>query len=150
MNLGRGWQRIATASSSSDLSHYLQFYMGNILSNVTSVHDRKRGQYKLLFYPENTAFCTTRERVYRARRYIWLSDTNGQQALYITMHSAWATRLPNEGKKEQGKYISVFISVPLACNMHYGISHIIKEALIFIPLASNTRHRATRVMGQHA
>ena len=47
-------------------------------------------------------------------------------------------------------YISVFISVPLACNMHYGISHIIKEALIFIPLASNTRHRATRVMGQHA
>ena len=92
MNLGRGWQRIPTASSSSDLSHYLQFYMGNILSNVTSVHDRKRGQYKLLFHPENTAFCTTRERVYRARRYIWLSDTNGQQALYITMHSAWATR----------------------------------------------------------
>lgn len=131
MNLGRGWQRIATASSSSDLSHYLQFYMGNILSNVTSVHDRKRGQYKLLFYPENTAFCTTRERVYRARRYIWLSDTNGQQALYITMHSAWATRLPNEGKKEQGKYISVLISVPLARNTCYGATRFIEEIIDF-------------------
>ena len=42
-----------------------------------------------------------------------------QAPCLVTRYSAWPTNLQNEGNKEQEKYKSVLLSVPLASNTHY-------------------------------
>ena len=62
------------------------------------------------------AFCSTRETHFRTRK-IYLAFSYTRVTRFVTS-ILLATRLQNEGNKEQGKYISVLLSVPLAVNTH--------------------------------
>ena len=132
MNLGTEWQRIPKASSTSDSNHCLQFHPANTLYNMTDVHNRKRGKYKLLFYPGNRPKqgCDTLlsvqldwEIVLRTRGYIW-SQLHMGNTLYNEVFCLGNTLTEREKERAREKYISIDFSSPrgqhaLWYNTHY-------------------------------